>query len=84
MDRARSYRNWWHPLPIWLKLVTLLCIYPAWLFIAICVFSGASKSREALLVFGVFAIGTLLHIVFDRRAPGSIQEGGGVDVGGDE
>jgi hypothetical protein len=84
MDRLQAYRRWWQPLPAWLKLVTAVGIYPAWLFIVFCVFTGASKSREALLAFGVCTIGTLLHIAFDRRDRDVSREQDGVDFfGGD-
>ncbi|MBB5713153.1 hypothetical protein [Sphingomonas xinjiangensis] len=59
-------------------------IYPAWFFIVYCVFTGASKSQEALFAFGVFSIGTLLHISFDRRDRGAHREQGGVDFVGGE
>jgi len=84
MDRLEAYRSWWQPLPAWLKLVTAVGIYPAWLFIVYCVFTGASKSREAMLAFGVFFIGTLLHIAFDRRNRGSSRERNGFDFFGGE
>ncbi|MCC2977944.1 hypothetical protein LK533_14830 [Sphingomonas sp. PL-96] len=84
MDRLQSYRSWWQPLPAWLKLVTLVGIYPAWLFIVVCVCTGASKSKEALLAFGVCVIGTLLHIAFDHRDHGNPQQRNGVDFGGGE
>jgi hypothetical protein len=84
MDRLKAYRSWWRPLPAWLKLVTAAGIYPAWFFIVYCVFTGASKSLEAVLAFGVCTIGTLLHIAFDGRNRGGSREHGGVDVfGGD-
>ena len=84
MDRLESHRSWWRPLPIWLKLVTVVGIYPAWLFIVYCVFTGASKSQEALIAFGVGVIGTLLHIAFDRRDQGGGREQSGFDVSGGE
>lgn len=84
MDRLEAYRSWWRPLPAWLKLVTAVGIYPAWFFIAYCVFTGASKSREALLAFGIFMIGTLLHIAFDRRNRSGDREQGGFDFFGGE
>lgn len=54
-------------MPAWLKLVTAAGIYPAWFFIVYGVITGASKSQRAFVAFGVFTIGTLLHLAFDRR-----------------
>jgi hypothetical protein len=82
MDRLEAYRSWWRPLPAWLKLVTVVGVYPAWLFIAYCVFTGASKSRGALFAFGIFAVGALLHIAFDRRNRRAGGERGGFDFFG--
>ena len=79
VDRLNAYRSWWRPLPAWLKLVTAAGIYPAWFFLIYCVFTGASKSREALFAFGVFAAGALLHIAFDRRNRGGNPDRGGFD-----
>ncbi|URW74535.1 hypothetical protein M9980_08065 [Sphingomonas donggukensis] len=84
MDRFKSYRSWWRPLPAWLKLITVLGIYPAWLFIVYCACTSASKSQDALLAFGVFALGTVLHIAFDRRNRGAGPEQGGDDIVGGE
>lgn len=84
MDHLDSYSSWWGPMPVWLKLVTALGIYPAWFFTVYCLVTGASKSREALLAFGVCMIGTLLHIAFDRRNRGGNQEPGDFDNFGSE
>ncbi|RYE65475.1 MAG: hypothetical protein EOO81_12640 [Oxalobacteraceae bacterium] len=84
MKRLEAYRDWWRPLPVWLKLVTTVCIYPAWFFIVYCVFTGASESQEAFLAFGVFMAGTLLHIAFDRRNRGDCREPDGIDYLGRE
>lgn len=71
-------------MPKWLKLVTAVGIYPAWLFIVYCVFTGASKSQEALLAFAVCVIGTLLHLAFDHRKRDNNRERGGFDLFGGE
>jgi hypothetical protein len=84
MNCLEDYQSWWRPLPAWLKLVTAVGIYPAWFFIVYCVFTGASKSQEALLAFGVCVIGTLLHIAFDRRNRGGSHERDGLDFGSGE
>jgi len=84
MIRFGAYRSWWRPLPGWLKLVTVLGIYPAWFFIVYCVFTESAKSREAIIAFCIFFIGTMLHILFDRRNRGGTEESGGIDFfGGD-
>lgn len=67
MERATSYRSWWKALPLWLKLVTVCGAYPPWLFIIYCILSGQEKSWGAIFAFSIFAICTLLHIMFDRR-----------------
>lgn len=67
MSRLNRYRPWWQHLPIWLKLATILGAYPAWFFIIYCVLTGRSKSWEALLAFGVFALCAILHIIADPR-----------------
>lgn len=84
MDRLEAYRSWWQPLPAWLKLVTVMGIYPAWLFIVYCVFTGASKSQEAVIAFAIFAIGTLLHIAFNGRNRSSGQKEGGFNFSSGE
>jgi hypothetical protein len=84
MDRLEDYRSSWRPLPARLKLITAIGIYPAWFFIVYCVFTGASKSREALLALGVCAIGALLHIALDRRDRGGDQQRDGLYLGGNK
>jgi len=84
MERLQAYRDWWRPLPAWLKLVTALGIYPAWFLIVYSVFTGASESREAFIAFGVCMVGALLHIAFDRRNRGGRREQGGFDFFGGE
>ena len=85
MDLLEAYRSWWRPLPAWLKLVTVLGIYPAWCFIIYCVFADASKSLEAIIAFGVCMIATLLHMMFDcRNREDDGREHGGLDFLGGE
>lgn len=85
MDRPVSYRSWWQPLPVWLKLVAICGAFPAWFIIAYCVLTGQAKSWAALIAFAVFAICTVLHIAFDQRnRRGGIIRHRGFDVGGGE
>jgi hypothetical protein len=84
MGRLEASRRWWRPLPAWLKLVTITGVYPAWFFIIYCLFTEASKGREALPAFDVFTIGALLHIAFDRRNRGGGQDRNGLEFPGDE
>ena len=84
MKRLIAYRDLWRDLPAWLKLITAVGIYPAWVFIGYCVFTGASKSLGALVAFGIFAIGTLLHVAFDRRNRSLDGAKGGIDFFGGE
>jgi hypothetical protein len=79
MDRLEAYRRWWQSLPAWLKLVTAAGIYPAWLFILYCLLTGASKSLEALLAFGVCLAGALLHIAFAPATSDDSQGQAGFD-----
>jgi hypothetical protein len=84
MERFQTYREWWRPLPAWLKLITAVCIYPAAFFIFYCVLTGTSKSGEAFIAFGVCMVGALTHIVCDRRNRLGAREPGGVDFFGGE
>ncbi|WP_188513439.1 hypothetical protein [Blastomonas aquatica] len=81
MAVKQSYRNWWRPLPAWVKAATTLVAFPAWLFIVYCIVTGNLKSLEALSAFGVFAVVVVLHIVFDRRTRrGAPERHGGADL----
>lgn len=84
MQRLRSYRSWWQPLPAWLKLVTLLGIYPAGSFMVFWILTGASKSTEALLAFGVCLLCTRMHAADDSLGRGEGQAGNGVSFGDGE
>jgi hypothetical protein len=67
METRVTLKSWWQPLPLWLKLVTILITYPAWFFILYCIFSGQAKSMAAIWAFGAFAFSAVLHIIFDSR-----------------
>ena len=83
--RERPRLSWWQPLPLWLKAITVLVAYPAWLFIAYCVLTGQAKSIAAICAFVAFSITALLHIMFDRRNRRGGQEyHGGLDLTGGE
>jgi hypothetical protein len=47
-------------------------------------FTGAPKSQGAFLALGIFVIGTLLHIAFDRRNRSGGRERRGIDFFGGE
>ena len=85
MKLSASFKSWWRPLPLWLKGVTVVVAFPAWLFIGYCVLTMQAKSTSALAAFGTFAIVALLHIVFDDRNRRGIRKPpGGIDFGGGE
>jgi hypothetical protein len=70
---------------VWLKLVTVCCAYPAWIFVLYCIVTGQAKSLGALMAFSVFVVCALLHIIFDNRNRLTGQkEGGGLDLFGGE
>lgn len=80
MNTRASFGSWWRPLPNWLKGMTLLLAFPAWLFIAYCVLSGQAKSAAACLAFVVFATVTILHLIFDRRNRRGDHERSGFNI----
>lgn len=82
MKTRTSYISWWRPLPIWLKGMTLLFGYPAWLFIAYCVLSGQAKSVSAFIAFVIFAAVVILHLIFDRRNRRGEHVRSGLDFSG--
>ena len=85
MKAVQSYRDWWRPLPIWLKIATTLIAYPAWAIGVYCVATGNEKSTAAFSSFIAFAVVTVLHIVLDRRNSRSASEPHvEVDLGGVE
>ncbi len=67
METRISCDSWWRPLPLWLKLLTILAAFPAWLLIIYCVLTGQAKSTEAFAAFSVFAFCAAIHIIFDTR-----------------
>lgn len=84
MNRLQAYGSWWRPLPTWLKLAIATGLFPAWLFIIFCMFTGAANSLAALIAFGIFVVVILLHIAFDRRDHDGGRELGGIDgIGGE-
>jgi hypothetical protein len=72
---SSSYGAWWQPLPVWLKAMTIIIAYPSAFFMAYLIFTGRSKSGQALIAFCVFAFVTLLHAVFDGRKQRSSSDG---------
>jgi hypothetical protein len=84
MNRLETYRSWWRPLPVWLKLLTVVGFYPTWMFLIYRVFTGASKSREALIAFIICFACVLLHIAFDKRNRVGGRDGRGIDFFGGE
>jgi len=61
MEAVQSYRNWWRPLPGWLKITTSLIAYPAWAIIVYCVATGNAKSTAAFFSFIAFAVVAVLQ-----------------------
>lgn len=82
MKTHTSLKSWWRPLPVWLKAVTLIVGFPAWLFIVYCVLAGQADSIAALVAFLIFAAVAILHIIFDRRYRRGDHERSGLDVSG--
>lgn len=82
MKTRASLGIWWRPLPVWLKVVSVLLAFPAWLFIAYCLLSGQAKSVAAFVAFAIFAAVAILHLIFDRRNRQGDHERSGLDVPG--
>lgn len=83
MEAGASYKSWWRPLPKWLKGVTVLVAYPAWILIVYCILTGHAKSTAALFAFVAFAITALLHVIVDsRNRRGDPEVHGGLDLTG--
>lgn len=77
METLAPLRSWWQPLPLWLKLITVLIAFPAWLFIVYCVLEGQAKSPAAFFAFAAFTLCAILHITFDSRNRRSGRESSG-------
>jgi hypothetical protein len=81
MGINQAYRNWWRPLPTWLKAATTLAALPAWFVIIFAIAAGKAESMVALTAFGVFVAVVVLHIAFDgRNSRGPSERHGGVDL----
>ncbi|RJG55457.1 hypothetical protein D0Z70_08610 [Sphingobium terrigena] len=86
MNVKGSFAIWWKPLPLWLKLATVLIAYPAWALIVYCIVSGTAKGALSLWAVGAFGLVVLLHIMFDsRNRKKGIEHLGGLELhGGDD
>lgn len=59
--------GWWRRLPRWLKIVDLVVVLPAWLFIVYSVLTGQRETIAAYCAFAAFTAVAILHIRVDRR-----------------
>lgn len=60
----------WRGLPRWLKIVDLVVVLPAWLFIVYSELTGQKETVNAYCTFAAFTAVTILHITVDHR-PGT-------------
>ena len=58
----------WHVLPAWVKLITCVIAFPAWLVMAVCTFTGNYLTFVFNTAVCAFAAVALIQFVFLFRA----------------